>query len=75
MALFYSIIANSSDPYMACHNLVEDHPHYRDCENCQNNSWCDIATLDKALKEGLKAQAMAQELLKQFEPKRKCKLP
>lgn len=75
MALFYSIIANSSDPYMACHNLVEDHPHYRDCENCQNNSWCDIATLDKALKEGLKTQAMAQELLKQFEPKRKCKLP
>ena len=73
--LFRASILADSDPYNACHYSVEEHSHYMDCENCQNKSWCDIFALNEEIKAGREAQAMAKELLKHFEPKRKCKLP
>ena len=73
--LFRASILADSDPYNACHYSVEEHSHYMDCENCQNKSWCDIFALNEEIRTGREAQAMAEELLKHFEPKRKCKLP
>ncbi|SHI88084.1 hypothetical protein SAMN02745671_01994 [Anaerovibrio lipolyticus DSM 3074] len=73
--LFRASILADSDPYNACHYSVEEHPHYMDCENCQNKSWCDIFALNEEIRAGREAQTMAEELLKHFEPKRKCKLP
>ena len=73
--LFRASILADSDPYNACHYSVEEHSHYMDCENCQNKSWCDIFALNEEIRTGREAQAMAEELLKHFEPKRKVKLP
>ncbi len=73
--LFRASILAKSDPYNACKYSIKEHPHYMDCENCQNKSWCDIFALNEALRNGREAQDMAEELLKHFEPKRKCKLP
>ena len=73
--LFRASILAASDPYNACHYSVEEHSHYMDCENCQNKSWCDIFALNEEIRTGREAQAMAEELLKHFEPKRKFKLP
>ena len=73
--LFRASILADSDPYNACHYSVEEHSHYMDCENCQNKSWCDIFALNEEIRTGREAQAMAEELLKHFEPKRKFKLP
>lgn len=73
--LFRASILADSDPYNACHYSVEEHSHYMDCENCQNKSWCDIFALNEEIRTGREAQAMAEELLKHFEPKRKIKLP
>lgn len=73
--LFRASILNNSDPYLACKYSVEEHPHYMDCSDCQNKAWCEKLALieaDRICKEGL---AECQELLKHFEPKRKCKLP
>ena len=73
--LFRASILADSDPYNACHYSVEEHSHYMDCENCQNKPWCDIFALNEEIRTGREAQAMAEELLKHFEPKRKFKLP
>ncbi len=73
--LFRASILADSDPYNACHFSVEEHSHYMDCKNCQNKSWCDIFALNEEIRTGKEAQAMAEELLKHFEPKRKCRLP
>ena len=73
--LFRASILADSDPYNACHYSVEEHSHYMDCENCQNKSWCDIFALNEEIRTGREAQAMAEDLFKHFEPKRKFKLP
>ena len=73
--LFRASILADSDPYNACHYSLEEHSSYMDCEKCQNKSWCDIFALNEEIRTGREAQAMAEEVLKHFEPKRKCKLP
>ena len=31
-----SIVVNDPDPYRACHHEITEHPHYRDCDNCDH---------------------------------------
>ena len=68
--LFRASILANSDPYNACKYSIKEHPHYMDCENCQNKSWCEKFALIEAEKLTSEGLTMAGEVLKGIEPKK-----
>lgn len=38
---YHSTALANPDPWAACHYLLEEHPRYHDCKNCEHNLHCD----------------------------------
>lgn len=59
------------NPYMCCYHGYTEHPHYKDCDNCYQKSFCDIHALDVALEEGNRVIELSNRLIESFKPKRR----
>lgn len=60
---YYSLALDDPDPWDACHYLLEEHPRYHDCENCEHNHVCYYGLskllqneIDELLEENRKLQ-------------------
>ncbi|MBQ7516717.1 MAG: hypothetical protein IJS96_10595 [Schwartzia sp.] len=42
----------SPDPWRACYHLLDEHPRYHDCDNCEHNLYCDYG-LDFLISKGI----------------------
>ena len=64
------LIRNDKNPYRACLIGMTEHPHYKDCINCDKKTYCDIHEWDELCQLTHEAVEESNALLKSLEPKR-----
>ncbi len=66
---YYNIITDSN-PYRACLEGLDEHPHYKDCSNCDRARFCDIYAWDETCRLSRELVKEATALSERIKPKK-----
>ena len=64
------LIRNDPNPYRACLIGMTEHPHYKDCSNCDRTRFCDIYEWDETRRLSRELVKEATALSERIKPKK-----